>query len=149
MSHLASIDIRIDSLPALKNACAELGLTFVENQRTHEWFGQFMDDYHGTDAAYRNGIDPKTYGTCLHAIRVPGCKYEIGVVNHPSGQGLTLVYDFWGPGQRIVEAVGKGCEKLKQFYGLHRGILEAKAKGWITQRKTCANGSIKLQILNV
>jgi len=153
MSHVAAIDILIkkdkDSLNAVRAACKELGLVFCENQQTFEWFGRWVEDYNGKDAAYQQGIKPEDYGKCVHAIKLPNCEYEIGVVNRPDGKGYTLVYDFWGPGQAIVKALGKGCEKFKQLYGVHRATIAAKARGLVVQRTAQANGSIKLNILGV
>lgn len=150
MSHVAAIDIQIDPGPdgmkALAAACKELGLTFVPHQKTYQWFGTWVNDYGAADAAYRNGIDPKDYGKCEHAIQMPGCTYEIGVVKRPDGKGLTLIYDFYGPGSKIKNALGQGCEKLKQFYGVHKATLAAKAKGYMVARKTLTDGTIKLQV---
>src|SRR5437016_6251552 len=108
MSHVAAIKTEITDLEALKRACDELGLTFKEGQTTYKWFGQWVNDYHGEDAAYKSGIDPKDYGKCAHAIGVPGSGYEIGVVKLPNGN-FTLIYDFFGPGRKIMETLGQGC----------------------------------------
>jgi hypothetical protein len=154
MSHVAAIDILISKDPAgmeaLEAACKELGLVFLKDKKTFEWFGKWVDDYSAEDAAYiRAGIDPKEYGKCIHAIKVPGSQYEIGIVNRPDGKGYTLIYDFYGPGRRIMEKLGKGCEKLKQMYGVHKATIAAKQRGYMVQRQTLSCGSIKLQITGV
>ncbi len=146
MSHVAAIQLQIHDIEALKAACAELGLTFMENKRTYEWFGQFMNDYSGEDAAYLHGMKPEDYGKCVHAIKVPGAQYEIGVINHPSGKGFGLIYDFYGSGgQPIVKKLGKGCEKLKQIYGVAKTIRLAKSRGMSVTRTNTAKG-IKLTV---
>lgn len=153
MSHVAAIDLVIDpkspeSLTALQAACKELGLIFVEGQKTFAWFGTWVDDYDEDDAAYkRAGIKPEDYGKCEHAIKLPGCNYEIGVVRRPDGKGLTLIYDFFGEGKKIQNALGTGCEKLRQLHGFHRATMLAKAKGHLTRRVNLSDGRVKLQIL--
>jgi hypothetical protein len=154
MSHVAAIDILISKdaagIKALEAACKELGLVFVKNKKTFEWFGKWVDDYSADDAAYlKAGINPEDYGKCLHAIQLPGCQYEIGVVNRPDGKGYTLIYDFYGPGRKIMTTLGKGCEKLKQMYGVHKATIAAKQRGYMVQRQTLSCGSIKLQITGV
>jgi len=79
-------------------------------------------------AAYKNGISPKGYGKCEHAISVPGSNYDIGVVRKSNGN-YTLVWDFYGTGQVITRTVGRGCEELLQLYGVHKAILEARRRG--------------------
>lgn len=146
MSHVASVNLIVTDLEALKAACAELGLTFCEGKTTYEWFGKWMNDYASGDAAYLHGIKPEEYGKCIHAIQVPGAKYEIGVINHPSGKGFGLIYDFFGSGGRpIMAKLGRGCERLKQHYGITKAERLARSRGMATTRVQAANG-IKLRI---
>ncbi len=146
MSHVASVDLQVTDLEALKSACKELGLTFMEGQTTYKWFGRWMNDYSAEDAAYLHGINPEDYGKCVHAIKVPGATYEIGVIKHPSGKGFGLIYDFYGSGGGpIMKTLGKGCEKIKQFYGLHKAEKLARSRGMATSRTKTATG-IKLRI---
>ncbi|SRR6266542_744231 len=148
LSHVAAVATEISDLTALRAACNELGLQFMEGQTTYAWFGQWVGDYHGEDAAYKQGIDPSEYGKCSHAIKVPGSTYEIGVKKLANGNH-TLIYDFYGPGRKIMEKLGKGCEKLVQHYGLNKAQMIARAKGLITQRKPLLNGDIKLVVTGV
>lgn len=137
MSHMVSVQIDITDLNAMELACKELGLTLVRGQTTHKWYNRWVADYHETDAAYKNGIDPKTFGHCKHAIRVPNSGYEIGLVDSPTGKGFRLVWDFYGTGRRITEAVGGNhAGKLVQLYAKHKALLEAKKKGWLASAKT-------------
>jgi hypothetical protein len=121
VSHVAAIKFCITDLEALKVACEKRGLEFVEGQKTFKWFGQWVDDYNATDAAYRQGFDPKNYGKCEHAIRIPGDPnaYEIGVVKNPDGVGYSLMLDFWDGGKGMVaKAGGKTCDGLIQDYSI-------------------------------
>jgi hypothetical protein len=39
MSHISKIELVIQSLEDLKEACRQLGFEFMENQKTYKWFG--------------------------------------------------------------------------------------------------------------
>lgn len=107
----------ITDLEALKQAVLKIkGLCWKEGQQTYKWYGRFVNDYHGGDAAYKNGIDPKKYGTCDHAITVEGSGYEIGIMKRTDGKGWSPVWDFFGTGRKINEVVGDGAEKLMVEY---------------------------------
>jgi hypothetical protein len=149
MSHVATCDLHITNLDALREACEELGLELVLNQRTFKWYGRFMGDYNGADAAFSHGIKPEDYGKCVHAIRVKGNPqaYEIGLVPRPDGKpGYQPVFDFWGEGQgqALVAVVGKGCERLKDHYGAAVACRIYKAKGYHVS-KQIVNGAVHFQ----
>lgn len=126
MSHVTAVKVQIKDLAALKAACKAIGLEFREGQRTYKWYGRWMNDYSAQDAAFQQGIDPKTYGTCDHAIAVPGNKqaYEIGVVNR--GDHHAMVWDFWNGGLGLEAAVGHGAERLIEAYTTEVAVNTAK-----------------------
>lgn len=149
MSHVASVPkLNITDLKALASACAELGLEFVQNQKTWKWYGTWVNDYAAENAAYKLGIKPEDYGKSEHAIKLPDCSYEIGVVRNNKGE-LTLAYDFWGEGRKLKAAIGEGCEKLVQHYGVNKAALIARAKGHIMQKQLQPNGDIKVLLTGV
>lgn len=127
MSHVAVIKVQIKDLEALKQTCSELGLEFVEGQKTYKWYGRWVRDYHGNDAAYKNGIDPKNYGKCDHAIRIPGnsSAYEVGVVRLDDGS-YTLIWDFYNGGYGLIKKIGKDGEKLTVGYAKTAARNETK-----------------------
>lgn len=136
MSHVVNMGIVVQSLEALKKACEVLGtLEFVQDQTNFKWYGQWMNDYSGQDAAYRQGVDPKEYGKCLHAIRVKGKEgaYEIGVVKNRNGEGFLLVWDNWMGGYGLVEKVGQQGEILFREYTKQQTLLTAEQEMGITQ----------------
>ena len=144
MSHCVSVDLTIDDLPALRAACAELGLTWHEGQTTYKWYGSSVGDY-----PLPAGFTADMLGKCQHAISVPGAEYQIGVVKNPIGAGYKLLFDFWGSreGQPIIKRLGgEDLPKLKQFYGVNRAQTVARRQGLQTQRVLSANGSVKLVI---
>jgi len=79
MSHVEDIDIEITDLKALAAAVAELGAIYTPNQKSNAWFGRSVGDY-----PLPAGFTAEMLGKCEHAISLPCCRYEIGVVRHPT-----------------------------------------------------------------
>ena len=77
LSHISTIELEIKSLDALIQACQRLGFQFMKDQTTYQWYGRWVGD-----SPLPEGINVKDIGKCHHAIRVPNCSYEIGVVRH-------------------------------------------------------------------
>ena len=146
MSHVANVEVEIQDIESLRDACKRLGLQFKEGQRTHEWFGKFMNDWNTDDAAASNGYDPKTFGTCSHAIGVPESNYEIGVVRNPKGSGYRLIYDTWGAnGKAITSRLGgTHLTKLKTEYGAARATKHLRRSGYRVARRVLSNGLVKI-----
>lgn len=137
MSHVSALETRVNDLDCLDRACKELGtVELIRNQKTYKWFGQWVQDYHGDDAAYKRGIDPKDYGKCEHAIRVKGNNqaYEVGVARNKDGE-LVLVYDFWAGGHGLQKAIGASGELLRREYALQCGIKTMLKKGLKVSRE--------------
>jgi hypothetical protein len=117
----------VQDLAAVEAACRELGLTFMRGQTTQKYYG-------GTSK-------------CLHAIRVPGTDWEIGLLAAKTGKGFELAYDNYGTsGQTIAKRLGNGLEKLKQGYAVAKAAIEAKARGWLVQKNMMPSGAIKLTL---
>ena len=117
MSHVVSSEVVANDLDILKKAVAQFPkLHWMENQKTHAWAGEWVDDYDQKDAVYKRGIDVSQYGHCEHAIKLDGCNYEIGVVKRNDGTGYSLVWDFWAQGKRINQYIGDNAEKLMCEY---------------------------------
>ena len=143
MSHVADVQFKARDLDALKAAVALIdGAHFMEGQRTHKWFGKFLNDWSNPRAAV-NRVDPKTFGKCEHAIKLDGVDYEIGVVKAADGDGYDLIYDSWG-GQ-LEARLGVGLPMLKQVYTteLTRRELARQGKRVTTEKQ--ADGSIRLR----
>lgn len=147
MSHVAVVDLEIKDLPGLKAAAEALGLEFVEGQGTYRWYGKWVNDYHGGDAAYKNGISPEDYGKCDHALRIPGKPgaYEVGVVKRKDGNGYTLIWDFFAGGYGLRDAIGNDGHKLKQEYAATVATRKAKAKGFTVTRTWDTKGNLVLK----
>ena len=126
MSHISKIEVEIHSLEDLKQACKELGFQFCENQKTHKWYGTNKESENKTE-----------FGNCDHAIRVPKCKYEIGVVKQ--GNHFSLLWDSYYTGG-LEKRIGKDAGILKQAYSVQRIKREARIKGYRVVQKRVTNG---------
>ena len=71
------------------------------------------------------GIAIDDLGKCDHAIRVPECAYELGVVKR--GSKYTLLWDNWHRGGLELK-LGNDAGILKQAYTIERIRREAKRK---------------------
>ena len=140
MSHVASIEVKVKSLAALKAACAEFGAVWQEGQLTYKWYGRSVGDY-----PLPAGMTVDQLGKCEHAIHVPGVEYEVGVVKLASGD-YTLAYDFWGPGQGLLAKFGDKLGLLTQRYGVCCAEEMAQLEGLPYERTKLADGTIRLEI---
>ena len=129
MSHISKIEIVIHSLDDLKDACKKLGYEFVENQTSYKWYGTWVGD-----TPLPEGMKIEDIGKCDHAIRVPECKYEIGIVRQDNH--YILVWDYYRAGG-LTEKIGNNAGRIKQAYTISRVRKEARRKGYrIRERKT-------------
>ncbi len=128
MSHISKIEVEIQSLEDLKAACEQLGFQFRENQKTHKWYGTNKESENNTE------ID---LGKCDHAIKVPGAKYEIGIVK--KDKHYNLLWDSYYTGG-LEEKIGKDAGILKQAYSVQRIKREARIKGYRVTQKKVTNG---------
>lgn len=110
-----------------------------------------MDDFRRSDAAYLNGIDPKTYGQCDHCIEMEGANYSIGVVKRIDGEGYSLVFDTynrgsWHDGGKISSYIGQACEKLMTAYNTEYVTAYAEANGYMLQQEVNVEGNIVMTL---
>lgn len=147
MSHVSCVNVVIKDLDALRKVATDLGLDFVEGQTTYKWFGKWVRDYHQDDAAYKHGIDPKNYGKCDHVIRIAGddTAYEVGVVKHPDGS-YRVIWDFFGPGQRLCPFIGTKGERLLQGYAKEVAVQALAKKGYKEVSAEWCNKTNKLKV---
>ena len=136
MSHLAKIELEIKDLAALRAAVQNLGYEFRENQQTYAWYGRWVGD-----SPLPDGVSKEELGKCSHAIRVPGCSYEIGVVQ--KGSNYILLWDFWHAGG-LSKVIGNNGGVLKQAYALERIRREARLKHYKFREKLLPNNTIQI-----
>lgn len=113
---------------------------FLEGKTTYKWYGRHVGDY-----PLPEGIKKEDLGKCSHAILLPNCQYEIGVVKLDNGS-YTMLYDFWGPGEKLKSHFGDGLKRLTQMYSVHKATKAAHLKGYQVARSYGENNSIKLQV---
>ncbi len=138
MSHIVSIDsVTIDNLDALRAAVAQMGFEWVEGQRTYAWYGEWIGD-----SPMPKGMTQEELGTCDHAIRVPECKYEVGVLW--TGSKYELRYDFYAAGG-LGKVLGEVAAPLVQEYAA-QAILGAAALNGQTliSREVLEDGTIEM-----
>ena len=121
MSHISKIELEVNDLRVLSQACTQLGLKFVRGQRSFKWFGEDSE--------------------CNHAIIIPEAKYEIGVVRQNSR--YDLVCDYYDP--KIEQTLGRKGGLLKQAYAVARTKIEARRKGYSVVEQHTENG-IRLRV---
>ena len=122
LSHITLVKTKFRSLDLIKETCTVLGLDFREGQKTHAWYGQFVND-----SATYGDRDIASFGKCEHAIRGTGYQpgdYEIGVVADKDGETLSLVFDSWGSGRKLVPAV----KQIRQEYAAILTASRVKAR---------------------
>jgi hypothetical protein len=140
--------MQIKDLAALRSAVEALGGKLMMGQKTHQWYGQFMNDWQ-SDRAAVNRRNSDTFGTCDHAIKFEGINYEIGVVK--SGDGCyELIYDTFGSGGyhdggKLEEKLGVGLPRLKQGYGVEVTRRQLSRQGYRVTTINNANGSISVK----
>ena len=142
MSHVATLEVHIKDLEALKAACKTLELEFVEGQQTFRWFGRHVGDY-----PLPEGFTAEDMGKCEHALRIKGNTqaYEVGVVKRRDGKpGYTLMYDFWGGGYGLEEAIGKQAGRLRQQYSAQVATKQARKQGYRVTQQFQQDGSLRL-----
>jgi len=155
MSHVATVNIEIKSLDDLAAACASLGLEFVRDQTTYEWFGESVGD-----TPLPDGFQVEDLGRCQHAIRVPLVKqeeyyarhlerpYEIGVCARRDGKpGWVLLWDYYDNAKGLQDFVGPEGNQLKQAYARQAAKRTMIAQGYRAQETKLPNGSIQLQFV--
>lgn len=125
MSHFTSVQTQVRDIAALRDACAELGLEVIENGRAR---------------GYNTNDVPGEY-----VLRLKG-PYDIAVNRQPDGT-FALTTDWWDG--HVEKEAGAGFGRLLQLYAVHKATREARRKGYIVQRRSQQDGSIKLCIEGV
>ncbi|MDR1282411.1 MAG: hypothetical protein LBK99_16555 [Opitutaceae bacterium] len=157
MSHVVEIETEVRDLNAVKAACKRLGLEFVEGKTNYVWYGRHMGDY-----PLPKGVSQEDLGKCSHVVRVPGVRYELGLVRNPATNGYKLAFDFYGQGnlhdgRKLQKAIcnqnkdgtyDKKCGKFLQAYGAEFAKMQMRARGYMVQEKKVGD-TIRLTVTGV
>ena len=137
MSHVTTIDPKEHyEIPALKKMCENQGWAWMEGQQTYKWFGTHVGDY-----PLPTGFTKEDMGKCDHAIRVPGARYEIGVVQ--KDEKWQVIYDFYDRSLKEKLCPDPHNEHgeaglLKQAYNIAKTQVACKSK-----MKSWTQGTVK------
>lgn len=139
MSHVATIEIEIKDLDALRQAAIDCGLEFCEGQTSYKWYG-----YSVGDSPLPAGMTAADLGICDHALRIPGDAqaYEVGVVKR--GAGYVLLWDFWQGGYGLQAKIGKDGGLLRQRYAVAVAKAQAQRQGLRVTERKLPNGKVQL-----
>lgn len=151
MSHITKCQTQYKSLTEVRTAGEVLGFDFIEGQKQHAWYGRMVgDSAEGRETEREFGRE--NLGKCDHVLRLKDHRagdYEIGVVRRDDGT-FSLVYDSWGPGQRLEQRAGKGLTRFKQEYGI--AVTQARhaqtlaRQGFRMTREDIGNGRVRLRL---
>lgn len=124
MSHVDNISTHMEEfdLEVAKALCKRKGWQFLEGQKTFAWWGVSEGDY-----PIPAGFTAEDLGKCDHAIRIPDCGYEIGLVKH--GLGYAILADFYYTGG-LDHVLGQKGELFVRDYSMQQDIMTAEANGW-------------------
>jgi len=109
MSHISNIStegLGFD-LETIKGLCERQGWEFLD-QKTFVWF-------------------ENDKGICDYAIRIPGCRYELGLIRGEID--YTVQADFWDSGG-LAQVLGDHGEAFKQLYLQTSDIMWAESKNY-------------------
>ena len=154
MSHVATIEVDIKDLQALKAACEELGLEFREGQKAYRCWGtnKTLSDLERYQRISGKALMPEGWtlsemGQCEHAITLKGgmAQYEIGLATRRDGKaGYQLLCDLSGA-RWVTDMLGEKFEKLRQGYAVEVAVRAAKRAGFRVVKKVVrSDGSVAI-----
>ena len=150
MSHVADVDLHITDLDALEAAATAAGFELVRGATTYKWFGSFLNDWSDASrAAVHRGIPPELFGTCDHKLRKVGAPegaYEVGLTRVPGREGYTPLYDSFGSGKALEQALGgPGLPALKQGYAAQVSAKQLRRQGYSVRITQQADGRLRVR----
>lgn len=139
MSHVATIELEIKDLDALRKAGEALGLVWSE-KKTYRWYGRSVGD-----TPLPPGMTEADLGKCDFCLSIPGNAeaYELGVVRKADGT-YTLAWDYWNKGFGLQDCIGKGGAKIRQEYAVEVARKQLARAGRQVQVVRQTDGSIKI-----
>ena len=157
--HVVTLEVELNNLAAVEAACKRLGWQLHKGQKSYAWVGHWYDDspvprHLFEDEAEYNRVcamtrsDRQDYmktvlGKCDHAIRIPGARGEIGLIER-NGK-LLPIWDYFTSGLGNIRAE-TGMAGFVQFYAAERAKLEAALHGNFVTETQEQDGTIQLRI---
>lgn len=154
MSHITKVNLKIRELDDLEVAAEACGLDLRRNQKTHIWYGRFLNDS-AEGRAFEKERGRAAMGKCEHALRLKDHRdgdYEIGVIKASDGDGYELSVDTFAQHGRLLKAVGGASfNKLRQEYAAAVATRKAKQqlshKGFTLSREQVGN-RVRLRLVH-
>jgi hypothetical protein len=138
VSHISKVEIEVRDLAAVEAMCKELGWTFMRGQTHYRWYGRFV-----YDTPLPEGLKVEDLGHCTHAIKVPGCNYEVGLVQTQTG--YRVIFDYY-EGALTRALGGREAPLLKREYAIAAVKQQARKMGKQAVVTRAANGQAKVVI---
>ena len=146
MSHVETVAVTFTDLVAFEAACKRLGAEFRKNQTMFEAYNR---------------------SKCVHAVHVPGCNYELGLVQNADKKSYSPQLDYYSDGIKLQHMFckrmpagqvadwyknydhgdpnyTKGFEKLTDAYSVEVVKRKAYAKGMQVFESVMPDGGIKI-----
>lgn len=130
---ILTLILQLRDLSALQAVCRRRGWEFRAGQRSYRGFGRVLSDRPGLSAA----------GQCAHAIGMPGCLYEIGLLRR-RGHYLPVWED--GPHGGLNAAWGRGGV-FWRGYVAEKTRRAAFRRGHAVSGHTDYAGTLRLRIV--
>lgn len=121
---IASLQLQLRDLEALRTVCRCQRWEFRAGQRHYRAFGQ-------------------PGARCAHAIGIPGCAYEIGLV--ADADHFLPVWDA-GPRNELEMALGPGCQLLWRSYLRETVRRASQPRGHTFNQHTDLRGVLRVRI---
>ena len=110
-------------LPVLERMCQDKGWEFLREQKTFRKYGQD--------------------GKCDHAIRIPGCRYDVGISVNAEGE-VQVMLDFFD--HELAQAVGAKGWKLEMEYDIAKAKMAADDRNHTYHEEILPNGEKVLYV---
>ncbi|MBY0522216.1 MAG: hypothetical protein K2R98_02395 [Gemmataceae bacterium] len=139
MASLFNIAPALRDLDAIQTLCRRRGWEFRAHQHRYRWFGHWLGE-----GSLPPGIAPSDLGHCTHAIAIPGCFHELGLLRRRD-RFLPLWDD--DPEGGLDVALGPDGGILWQSYIAEKTRRAAYLRGHRLSRLIDRLGNLRLRIV--
>lgn len=123
---IATLQLQLRDLAALRVVCRLRGWEFRAGQQHYRAFGQ-----------------PSDRNRCAHALGIPGCAYEIGLI--AQADHFLPVWDA-GPKNGLEAVLGPGCQLLWRSYVRETVRRASQPRGHTFNQHTDLRGILRVRI---
>jgi hypothetical protein len=127
------LTLRLRDLNGVRSACRNKGWEFREGQCSYRW------------SAFRLEGRLVSHGLCSHAVAIPACRYELGLVN--SGTHWVPAWDN-EPRGGLALALGTNASNLWQAYVAEMACQAARRRGHIVSTFIDDQQTLRLRVVS-